>query len=331
MKILIIRLSSLGDIILTQPVVWKLHTEFPEAELHYIAKARFREVPQSFGMLITVINYSGSIRQHLSLIKARYDLVFDLHNKLSSFLIKLFCPGAKKITYDKKHQLRRAIAKKRSSQVIDSTLELYLTALIRAGVRLAKPDLGNGLLFPKLFPAEEKSRTLRQIYHKQDGLKVIALFPGATHSTKMYPQESWVKFILAAGESYYFWLMGSREEKELTEWIHSKTGNNSVDLAGFFSPGELIDAIAAADAVITNDSGPMHIAAALNKPQVAVFGATHPKLGFRPLNPKAVVICKNISCQPCSLHGGKICPRKHLACLLTIKPEEVAAALKKVC
>jgi heptosyltransferase-2 len=82
-----------------------------------------------------------------------------------------------------------------------------------------------------------------------------------------------------------------------------------------------------ASVVVTNDSGPMHIAAALAKPQIALFGATTPQLGFAPLNEKAIVLCQNLPCQPCSLHGQETCPKRHFACMLSIKPEAIIAAL----
>jgi heptosyltransferase II len=84
------------------------------------------------------------------------------------------------------------------------------------------------------------------------------------------------------------------------------------------------------DLVISNDSGPMHIAAALQKNQIALFGATHPILGFSPMNNNATVICKNISCQPCSLHGSERCPKGHFDCMNKIKPIEIAEESQKI-
>jgi len=65
----------------------------------------------------------------------------------------------------------------------------------------------------------------------------------------------------------------------------------------------------------------------LGKKQVAIFGSTHPRLGFAPLNDQAMVLCSNVSCQPCSLHGLAACPRKHFACMMSIEPEQVITSI----
>jgi lipopolysaccharide heptosyltransferase II len=330
MKILIIRLSSLGDIVLTQPIVKRLHEVFGEAELHYLVKEQFSDIVQQFGVPLQVLKYNKSLRFHLSLLKTKYDLVFDLHSKFSTFLLKLFCGGASKFTYDKQHVLRKKIVRHKTDKLIDSTLDLYSTALSKAAKMLNFPELEKELEKPVLHLNPVGFEIMRKRIQTQDDRKAIALFPGATHFTKRYPREYFVRMIQMAGEGYRFRLLGSYAEKPLTYRMHADTANRSSDYGGLFSLKELMEVIAISDAVITNDSGPMHIAAALGKPQIAIFGATHPSLGFRPLNDRAVILCKGTRCQPCSLHGGKKCPRKHFACMLSIEPQQVLSELKRI-
>jgi len=328
MKILIIRLSSIGDIVLTQPIVQKLHEVFPEAELHYLTKQQYAVIPEYFGVSIKVIPYAKTFGFHYFLSQQKYDYVFDLQAKFSSFLLKLACGTAYNFTYDKQHWLRLAIVRHKTDKTINSTLDSYQTALIKAGKALQNDSLSGELSNPKLFIKTTDIEQMSARIQIPEGKKVVALFPGATYLTKMYPAESFINVIQKAGVNFHFWLLGGKAETGLTYNLNFATADRSTDFGGKFSLSELIAVIALADIVITNDSGPMHIAAALEKPQIAIFGATHPKLGFKPLNPNASVIVKNTSCQPCSLHGGELCPRQHFACMLSIKPDEIVSLLK---
>lgn len=330
MKILIIRLSSLGDIILTQPIVQRLHEAFPEAELHYLTKAQYKAIPLHFGVPLKIITYSKSIKSHFSLGKNKYDYIFDLQNKLNSFLIKLICCNAKSFTYDKQRRLRKAVVSHKTERGISSTLDLYQSALLQAAKGLKRPELVEGLNNPLLLVETDAVEAMQKRLPALSGKKLIALFPGALHNTKMYPARHFIEVIQTAGDNCHFLLLGSGSESALTYNINFETADRSTNLGGKFNPEELMAVIALADVVITNDSGPMHIAAALGKPQIAIFGSTHPRLGFRPLNDKAVILCKNVSCQPCSLHGRSICPRKHFACMLKVKPAEIVAILNSL-
>jgi heptosyltransferase-2 len=328
MKILIIRLSSIGDIILTQPIVHKLHEVFPEAELHYLTKQQYAVLPDYFGVPLKVIPYAKTIGFHYFLSRSKYDYVFDLQAKFSSFLIKLACGTAFNFTYNKQHWLRRAIVRHKTERNINSTLDLYQTALLKAGKALKNESLSVELPNPTLFVEKSELDNMKKRLQIPEGRKIVALFPGATHLTKQYPVESLIKVIQKAGSDFHFWLLGSKAETGLIYNLNFATADRSTEFGGKFSLSELIAVITLADIVLTNDSGPMHIAAAMGKPQIAIFGATHPKLGFKPLNPSASVIVKNKSCQPCSLHGGEGCPQKHFACMLSIEPDEIVSLLK---
>jgi heptosyltransferase-2 len=330
MKILIIRLSSIGDIVLTQPIVKRLHEVFPDAELHYLTKEQYKDIPEHFVVPLKVIPYSKTFAFHYMLSKQKYDYVFDLHAKFSTFLIKYATGIGMNFTYSKKHFLRKAIVKHTTEQRIDSTLDLYRTALTMAGKALNKDDLLAELSQPHLQIEQEFLDQMALRLPKPAGKKVIAVFPGATYKTKMYPVDCMIKVMQKVGAEYHFWLLGSKADTSLTYKINFETADKSTDLGGKFNLEETMAVIAMADAVVTNDSGPMHIAAALSKPQIAIFGATHPKLGFRPLNAKAQLVCKDLSCQPCSLHGGEQCPLLHYNCMNSIKPDEIISLIKTI-
>ena len=311
MKILIIRLSSLGDIVLTQPICRCLREQYPDAIIDYLCKTQYSELVSLMGCGLNPIAYKKNIAHHLMLRSQQYDLVLDLQNKFSSFLLRTFAAAKNTRVYDKQRALRKRIVAHTTDQAISHTLDLYKSALrgIADNPQLDPPSLQvPELSLPIAIP---------------EAAKVIMLFPGAAHYTKMYPAASYKDLLQSSPEDYFFILAGSRTEYSLCEELHRASPSKSMNLAGKLSFPEILKAMQGVDWVISSDSGPMHLAAALQKPQIAIFGATHPRLGFAPLNPHAAILCRDLPCQPCSLHGGDSCPQKHFKCMLQITPQSI--------
>lgn len=320
-KILVIRLSSLGDIVLTQSAVQALHNEFPDAQIHYLTKKIYSPIVEMFNCVNKIHYWEDKYTLLKNLRKIKFDLAIDLHSKFNTFIIKRFISTKQTVTYNKEHFLRRKIVKKRTDKTISSTAELYFTALKRIG-------LENEASSPKLFPV--KGTEMPMIFSISKKAKYIGLFPGALHRTKQYPVKQLAEFIDSVPNEWncQFLIFGSKEENDLADELNSLTKTNIVDLCGKLDLQKLVSAINKMDAVITNDSGPMHIAAALEKPQIAIFGATHPKLGFAPMNKKAIILSADLPCQPCSLHGEEECPKKHLNCMKSITTAQILDSLK---
>lgn len=315
MKILIIRLSSLGDIILTEPIVRYLRESYPEAEIDYVTKPQFLELEMLMGHEINGIAYEKTAAFHLELGRKGYDLVFDLHGKLSSYLLRIFARGKRSAVYFKDRRTRKRIANGNKNLAISSTVELYGTALKKLSFE-AKLDA------PKISaPAGISFDNLSKM------AKRILIFPGALHETKRYPAVYYKELIKMSPEDYQFIILGSNAERELAASICED--ERTLDLCGQLNLLDLVALIDTADWVISSDSGPMHIAAALGKKQIAIFGATHPRLGFAPQNPRAEVLVANLPCQPCSLHGGAECPKKHFNCMHKIKISSVLDIITK--
>lgn len=315
MKILIIRLSSLGDIILTQPICALLHESYPDAELHYLCKPEFAALVAHFGLPITIVHYYKSLAWNLSLLSKRYDLVVDLHGKFSSILAAFLVKAKSRSRYAKQRSLRKAIVAHTTESSIDSTVSLYHSALRKIGIRTA---WHNPVLYPDRPPESTQPHTTR-----------IACFPGANHYTKRWPVANWRELIGSMPE-ISFTLMGGGGDITLAKEICSGEFSNCKDLTGNFSIAELINELPAYDLILSGDTGPMHLAAALALPQIAIFGGTHPRLGFKPLNSKAEILCADLGCQPCSLHGLKDCPLGHFKCMELIKPDDVAKRVREL-
>ncbi len=323
-KILIIRLSSIGDIVLTQPVAQVLRETYPKASIEYLTKKPFIGLVKSFGCVDKIHIWNNKNTLLKKLREQKFDVVIDLHSKLNTFFIKLSVRGRKTVTYSKKHFLRWKIIKKLTNKSILSTVDVYFTALSKLGIK-------KKIEYPKLYP-NLKQNNIKNFRKDYPDRQLIGIFPGALHKTKIYPLDKLAEFINLIPEDWEckFIILGSGSEKELSEELATKSKLDLMNLCGEFDIPDLIGVIDKLDGVISNDSGPMHIAAALGIPQIAIFGATHPKLGFAPLNKRSVVLSSNISCQPCSLHGGDRCPKKHFLCMKSISPELIKDSLAKI-
>jgi len=319
MNILIIRLSSLGDIVLTQPVVLVLREHYPDAKIHFITKKVFVPLVDTLGCIDTIHIWEEykSLSKLIKLGKNHFELVIDLHNKFNTFLIKTLVNGKRTITYNKKHNLRKKIVNHVTNESIKSTVDLYFSVL-------RKLEIQTELTAPRLHPNS------KVVIKKEFGKHLIGIFPGALHKTKQYPIEQMAEVIKGLDENYQIVLLGSLSENGLVEKLIKLSKPDLKNLCGKLSISELISLIDQLDLVISNDSGPMHIAAALHKPQIAIFGATHPNLGFAPLNDKAITLSANLVCQPCSLHGSKKCPLEHFNCMRFISADQILNSLKAI-
>lgn len=314
MNILIIRLSSLGDIVLTQSVAAVLRRKFAKVKIHYFTKSAFVPVVEAFGCIDQIYAWEDykSYSKLRKLADLKLDLVVDLHNKFNTFLIKLLVGGKKTVTYNKQHFLRRRIVNHKTDKTISSTVDLYFSALQKAGIKAQKRN-------PELQPKQELSEKINKMI--QPDQHNIAIFPGALHKTKQYPLAQMAKVIDSLDNNIRIFLLGSKNENELTVILQKMVTKDVLNLCGELSIAELISFLDRMDLIMSNDSGPMHIAAALQKPQIAIFGATHPKLGFAPMNERAIILSADLDCQPCSLHGSSDCTKKHFNCMKSITAE----------
>lgn len=324
MRILIIRLSSFGDIILTEPITSVIKTTYPEAEIDFLTSEQYSSLPRMFPHINTVFTWKND-KDSLGILQDRnYDLVLDLHGKLRSMMIRMKLGAPKNLTYNKKHLLRRMIVNKLSHATIDSTTELYASVLDKMRIPYTLPK-------PVLIPLRQKDPLMRSAFEdKRETRRIfVGVFPGATHTTKIYPIEQMSAVLSSLPEDWKlcFVFMGGTQEKSFNTILRKSVKFPSIDLTGQLDYLNLAYIVSELDLVISMDSGPMHMAAALGKPQVAIFGATHTKLGFGPQNPKSVVIESNIKCQPCSLHGSAKCPKGHFRCMKDISPKEVVNAI----
>ncbi len=320
MKVLFIRFSSLGDVLLTTPIIRAFRTHFPNAEIHFLTKKQFAPILEYNPFIDTLISFDAENESMLQLIirlqKEHYSHIIDLHDKLRSALIKRFVPG-KTFTYKKKHSYRKKLLKDHDLKPISSTVDLYASVLENFNLSLdeKKPDF--------FLPDNEK--VIASSFLPSDKKRIVTMSPGASWHTKQYPTKYYKEIILHLLDhsDIRIVLIGTTQEKNLTTELAALSENKILNLGGRTTLIESAVIIKHSDLFISGDCGPMHIAVAFEIPQIAIFGPTHPKLGFAPLNPNAEVLTLDLDCSPCTLHGNNLCPKAHFKCMMDIKPEEI--------
>ena len=319
-KLLIIRLSSLGDVLLTTPLIRSIKKKNSLIQIDFVVRSEFAEIIQNNPNLFETYKYVNqkSDKQILinSLLSKKYDLVIDLQNNLRSkeILKPLRCD----ILRFKKNNLKKFL-------LVHFKLD-YLKDAPQIPVRYANASGINELDYDGLDFYTENNPDSR--LHKTENY--IGLCPGAKHFTKRWPKEYFVelgkKFESA---NYKVVLFGGPEETQICYDIEIALRN----VLNFCNKSLLQVAadMKMCKAIYTNDSGLMHIASAVKVPVVAFFGSTVKEFGFYPYKAKSIELeIKNLSCRPCTHIGRNTCPKIHFKCMKEIRPELAFNSLNKL-
>jgi len=312
-KILIIRLSSLGDIILTTPLIRAIKKKYSNAVIDFLLKTQYKDVLKFNPDINQIIEFTKQ-KDNLSIVsllkEKEYNLIIDLQNNIRSRNItnKLKVP---ELRFRKKN-----LAK---FMLVAFKLNLF-NEIIPVPVQYAQymPIVSLDSEGADLFvPDDIKPELL-----KDD--KLIGICPGSRHFTKMYPVDYQIalckKFV---EKGFKIVLFGGKDDKEICRQIASEVFG-IIDLS---NDNDLIRTavnMKNCKLVICNDSGLMHTATALKIPVVAIFGSTVKEFGFSPYMSKNLILENNsLTCRPCSHIGKAKCPKKHFKCMREITPEMV--------
>ena len=325
-NILIIRFSSLGDIILTEPIVRQLRQIYPDAKIHFLTKSRFGEVAAMMADVDEIHQWESEATEKALIQKLRevdFDLTVDLHNNIRSTKIRAAI-GTQWVYTRKEWIARMASVRMRWLKLQPShAIDRYAGAL---------KSLGHTLEFknPQLVVRSEDAALWQKQRHELgiDG-DYCCIAPGAAHETKRAPNELWAQIAQLVREKLNLRvvLIGSPNERELVLELQRLIGENCIGTLNSERIGITAAAIAGARFVFSNDSGAAHLAAALGKPVVALFGPTHPILGFAPRGVRAGLYTVNEYCSPCSLHGKRPCHRDQRYCFGKMKADEIVGQI----
>jgi heptosyltransferase-2 len=301
---------------------------FPGARITFIVKKEFASLLKFNPHIDELIEFDsakklkGLLELNQKLRHESFDFVFDLHNNLRTNRLTQNLKG--KIARIKKDKIKRAILvyfKINLYNGIKTIPERYLDVGSVANIK----DDEEGL---ELY-LEETSKNITGQFGLTAG-KYICFAPGAAHVTKTWPLENVSQLIKKITEQlqYKAAILGSLNEKE--KFRSLPENENVVHLAGKLSLLESAAIIKSSAGIITNDSGLMHMAAALRKPIVAIFGSTVRELGFFPFRADSVIIeNQNLWCRPCSHIGRSKCPLKHFKCMREISADRVFSVAKR--
>ena len=330
LKILIIRFSSIGDIVLTSPVPRLLKKKFPNSKLHFITKKRYQDLYRYNKNIDKIILLEKNF--FLTVIKLRdesYDFIIDLHNNLRSNFLR-FILFKKSYTYNKEFFKRWLIVNFKLKIRLPHIAESYIITLKSLGIN---DDL-KGLDYFISYKDVVESSWLPSSHRKNYKILVLS----AKHFTKRLPIHKAIELcdkinspiILLGGKDTLneasvierFFNKSKGFEKKIYETLNKKT--KIVNMCGKLSINQSAFLIKNADIVYTNDTGLLHISAALKKKVVGIWGATHPDLGFYPFKTKfAIYQNNNLSCRPCTKIGHSKCPLNHFKCMNDLKFDDV--------
>ena len=331
-RILVIRLSSLGDILLMTPLLNLLRAACPQAQIDVLVKAEYRDLLRAHPAIARLLTYDSrqSLLQMVGSLRAgRYDLALDLHCTPRSQLILRGLRAHRKLTYNKR-VLRRALLVRlgwNTLRRMTPVPELYAAPLRRLGLtgRLGAPTM-------HLDPESTEAMTTHVARSLPDAPNqpLLAVAPGARWPTKCWPVERFADVAqeLAREKRAAVVILGAPDEAPLARTLCDKLDVPVVKAAGTLSLMQSAALLSRCRLLISNDSGLMHMATALQVPVVAVFGPTVQEFGFYPFQARAEVVSEPLPCRPCSTKGSRYCPRGHHACMQDISSARVLAAAK---
>ena len=331
MKILIIRFSSIGDIVLTTPIIRCIKQQLPNIELHYVTKAAYRSVIANNPHIDQCHFFDHHVEDVIPTLKeAKFDLVIDLHKNLRSLKVKKTL-NLKSLSFQKLNISKWLLVNFKINLLPDkSIVDRYFDAIACLGVK----NDGKGLDY---FIAKQQELENADI-PMSHWAGYVACVIGGSYATKQLPASKWIEFF--ALSNYPIILLGGAEDRILGDSIAQEFPVRVYNACGKFSLNESAYLISKARVVVSNDTGLMHIAAAYQKPIVSLWGNTSPEMGMYPYfdynnvkerqSSKVIFLeNKDLHCHPCSKMGYAQCPKKHFRCMLALDMHKAKAFVDK--
>ncbi len=310
MKLLIVRFSSIGDIVLTTPIVRCIKQQIPNATIHYLTKAKFLSVIEHNSYVDKFYTINDSVFEITSeLKKENYDYVIDLHHNLRTLKLKLTLRkkafSFNKLNWEKFLMVNFKINKLPNTHIVDRYFETLKT--------LGVINDNKGLDY--FIPAKDEV-DINQILPTLFQSKYNVLVVGGSYYTKQIPLNKLLEIVDKS--TLPLVLLGGKEDKAIAEQLVKAYPNKTMNGCGILNLNQSASLIQQAQKVITSDTGLMHIAAAFKKEIISLWGNTIPEFGMGPYladsNSKNLEV-KNLSCRPCSKLGHHSCPKKHFKCM----------------
>lgn len=319
-KILIIRFSSIGDIVLTSPVIRCIKNQLPEAELHFLIKKQYVPLLINNPYLNKIHHFDKNLKEIIpELIEENFDFIVDLQKNRRSMYVRS-CINRPYGTFNKLNKKKWLL----TNFKINLLPKVHIVDRYFQAVK--KLNVANDLQGVDYFiPENDKvdiTKILPETFHK--GYAV--LIAGSKQNTKQIPYEKMLEICNAINTSVV--LLGGKEDVNKAERVSEILEKKVFNACGIFNINQSASFVEQATDVITADTGLMHIAAALRKKVISVWGNTVPDFGMYPYYPKDkenyhIIEVKNLKCRPCSKLGYKKCPKKHFRCMIDIDVQNI--------
>lgn len=315
LKILIIRFSSIGDIILTSPVVRCLKEQLDDVELHFLTKRTFAPALAGNHYIDKLHFLKESLSSSIEDLRSeKFDHIIDLHHNLRTFLIKMRL-GIPSSSFNKLNWKKWVLVTfKKNLLPPVHIVDRYLETVEFLGVKNDYKGLDYFLTH------NHDIRLLLPPSHQE----YIGVVIGAQHATKRLPTEKLTELCRLIGQPIV--LLGGSDDAQRGEEIMQASGKHVFNGCGKFQLDQSAYLIKMAKRVVTHDTGLMHIAAAFNKPILSVWGNTVPEFGMSPYLVKESYQfeVKGLPCRPCSKIGFEKCPLEHFKCMNTIDLTDIS-------
>ena len=331
MKVLIIRFSSIGDIVLTTPVIRCLKQQVKDVEVHYLTKATYVALLTG-NPYIDKFHFLGEDLDAITeeLKKEKFDCVIDLHHNLRTMRVKKAL-NVKSHSFSKLNLQKWLLTNLKIHMMPDkSIVERYFETVSSLGVT----NDGKGLDY---FLPENKKLSNNDIPMSHWGGYVGCVI-GGSYNTKKLPVDQWKKFCELV--PYPVVLLGGPEDGGDGQVIAAQDPIKIYNSCGKFDLNESAELVKIARVIVSNDTGLMHVAAAFQKPIISLWGNTSPEMGMFPyygfnnlkerVAPKSVIMeMDKLSCHPCSKLGYNRCPKKHFKCMNDLDMSFAVEQVKK--
>lgn len=325
LKVLVIRFSSIGDIVLTTPVIRCVKQQVENVELHYLTKKSFGDVLKANPYIDKLWLLEDSLDDLLEPLRNEdFDFVIDLHGNLRSLAVKYHLETTantfNKLNFKKWLYVNFKINTLPKKHIVDR----YLDTVKRLGVK----NDGKGLDY--FTPKEDRIEVEHLPLTHLHGFVAIAF--GAAHKTKSIPYEKLKEIVQTLNVPII--LLGGKAEREVANKIEGEFPVKVYNACGTMNINQSASLIKLAKAVIAVDTGLMHIAAAFKKPIITVWGNTVPDFGMYPYLPgfekRNASMKVNVNCRPCSKLGYAKCPRGHFKCMLEHDVNRIPTVLEQI-
>ena len=322
-KILIIRFSSIGDIVLTSPVIRCIKQQVPDAEVHFAVKKSFYPVVKANPYIDKFHLLEDDLKLLTNNLKEeKFDLIVDLHRNFRSGYIR----SSIKVPYAgfPKLNIRKWLLVKFK---IDLMPEIHIVdRYFKAASSLGIVKDGKGLDY--FIPEKDEF----EISDLPEGFRegYVAFVIGAKHATKRLPEHKLISVCRMLDRPVI--LLGGPEDTGMAKNIMAACSPKVCSMCGSLNLNQSASLVRQAEVVISHDTGLMHIAAAFRKKLISIWGNTVPKIGMYPYMPgdeikSAIIEVKGLKCRPCSKLGYNRCPKKHFRCMEEINEAEVLRAV----